>query len=209
VEIISHRGYWTGTAEKNTAGSFHRSFASGFGTETDIRDAAGKIVISHDPGSETDLELAEFLAIHASYNRSLPLALNVKADGLQALLKAEILRASPQDYFVFDMSVPDMLHYFELGVPVFTRQSDIEPSPVCYKEAAGVWLDTMRDDWLRAEHLNKIIGDGKRVCVVSPELHGRSHLEMWERLKDWGVQEQQQVILCTDLPDDAQHFFNI
>jgi len=39
--VISHRGYWKELAEKNRPIAFERSFALGFGTETDIRDYKG------------------------------------------------------------------------------------------------------------------------------------------------------------------------
>ena len=35
--ILSHRGYWLQTEEKNSRKAFERSFFMGFGTETDIR----------------------------------------------------------------------------------------------------------------------------------------------------------------------------
>ena len=46
--IISHRGYWIQPAEKNTEEAFSRSFERGMGTETDVRDHRGELVISHD-----------------------------------------------------------------------------------------------------------------------------------------------------------------
>ena len=44
--ILSHRGFWKTKDEKNTITSFKRSFDCGFGTETDLRDHDGEIVIS-------------------------------------------------------------------------------------------------------------------------------------------------------------------
>ena len=46
--ILSHRGWWKTRAERNMRDAFVRSFDAGFGTETDLRDICGKIVISHD-----------------------------------------------------------------------------------------------------------------------------------------------------------------
>ncbi len=46
--ILSHRGYWKSEEERNQEVAFHRSFDLGYGTETDIRDIQGKLVISHD-----------------------------------------------------------------------------------------------------------------------------------------------------------------
>ena len=44
--VLSHRGYWKTPAEKNTAAAFRRSFDLGFGTETDVRDRGGELVIA-------------------------------------------------------------------------------------------------------------------------------------------------------------------
>lgn len=48
MKIIAHRGFWKTEDEKNKKSSFIRAFDLGIGTETDLRDCAGKILISHD-----------------------------------------------------------------------------------------------------------------------------------------------------------------
>ena len=58
--ILSHRGYWKLESEKNKPIAFDRSFSLGFGTETDIRDYRGKLVISHDLADENSIQLSEF-----------------------------------------------------------------------------------------------------------------------------------------------------
>ena len=61
MRIISHRGYWNTPAEKNTIHAFQRSFALGFGTETDIRDLKGELVISHDMPIGDEIRFEDFL----------------------------------------------------------------------------------------------------------------------------------------------------
>ncbi|HQT44263.1 MAG TPA: hypothetical protein PLD79_09695, partial [Halothiobacillus sp.] len=78
--ILSHRGYWKDAAEKNLPVAFGRSFDLGFGTETDVRDVAGKLVISHDMPRGDELSLEDMLDILSG--RDLPMAMNIKADGL-------------------------------------------------------------------------------------------------------------------------------
>ena len=48
MKILSHRGFWREVAEKNKLVAFDYSFSLGFGTETDVRDFGGELVISHD-----------------------------------------------------------------------------------------------------------------------------------------------------------------
>ena len=131
--IISHRGYWKSAQEKNTQVSFDRSFSLEFGTETDLRDRFGKLVISHDPAGESALPAEIFFSTYRQHVQDLPLALNIKADGLQKLLAAALMEYQIQNYFVFDMSVPDMIAYIKSGLRVFTRQSDYEQNLVLYE----------------------------------------------------------------------------
>ena len=55
MKILSHRGYWNEQINKNSSESFTHSFKKGFGTETDLRDFKGEIVISHDIPEQDNL----------------------------------------------------------------------------------------------------------------------------------------------------------
>jgi hypothetical protein len=68
--------------------AFDRSFSLEFGTETDLRDMGGELVISHDPALEGALSAETFFSAYNQSALDLPLALNIKADGLQKLLGA-------------------------------------------------------------------------------------------------------------------------
>lgn len=203
--VLSHRGYWTHTAERNEAVAFHRSFNLGFGTETDIRDRNGDLVISHDmPGTDA-ITLDDMLDILGP--RDLPLALNIKADGLARKLQAQLRARGHTRWFTFDMSVPEAVVQLALGLPVFTRASEYERPPALYRESVGVWLDGFTTEWFSAADINGFLQDGKRVAIVSPELHSRDHLTLWHRLRASAVTDNPGLMLCTDLPEDARMFF--
>lgn len=188
--------------------AFDRSFVSGFGTETDIRDLDGTLVISHDPPRRGAMTVEDFLSHHAAADAALPLALNVKADGLQPAVSELLQRFELPDAFVFDMAIPDMLGWLKAGVPVFTRMSDIEPEPILAGRCAGIWLDAFHSDWWDAATVEKQISAGRRVCIVSPELHRRDHLGVWERLAAASeLTANDGVMLCTDFPEAAREFF--
>ena len=55
--------------------------------------------------------------------------------------------------------------------------------------------------------LLKNITQNKKVCVVSSELHKRNHIELWEFLKLSQLHTLSGIILCTDLPIQAKHYF--
>ena len=208
MQIISHRGFWTDESEKNTVSAFRRAFTMDFGVETDFRDRNGHLVISHDPPNNEALTAEAFFEIYHESGCRSPLALNIKADGLQGLL-CELLDGHGIDnYFVFDMSVPDALAYHRGGFCTFTRQSEWEPQPSFYAEAHGVWMDTFISDWIDETSVDGHLREGKRVCLVSPELHRRNHLSFWNRLKEMECLCDDRLMLCTDYPEDARRYFH-
>lgn len=200
MQIISHRGYWLEPAEKNSRAAFERTLKAGFGTETDVRDLAGRLVVSHDPPTGGEMGWGELLAMFEG--SGLPLAVNVKADGLAPQL-AQAFAASATPWFAFDMSGPQTVVFARQGLPFYTRHSDVEPEPILYAEAAGVWLDAFTNDqWIRPELVRRHLDAGKAVCVVSSELHGRDPASLWDRLA--GLKGEGRVTLCTDRPEDAK-----
>ena len=205
--VLSHRGFWLTAAEKNTAAAFRRSFDLGFGTETDVRDHAGELVISHDPPAGGELPFAEFLDLLAG--RDLPLAVNVKADGLAGRIRDALAGRNLTTWFVFDMSVPDTLQQLNAGNPVFARLSEYEPAvpELLAARVAGVWLDGFHADWWDAGQIHDWTGAGKAACVVSPELHGRDPAAAWATLKGAGFARPDRVMVCTDRPTEARTWF--
>jgi hypothetical protein len=208
MRILSHRGYWKTSSEKNTGPAFTRSFQLGFGTETDIRDLNGELVVSHDPPVGQPLRLAEFVELYKGSGDGLPLALNIKADGLQTDLKKAFDRFEVRDYFVFDMSIPDTLQYLSVDVPVYTRESEHERQPAFYHAAAGIWMDCFDGEWMTAADIRRRLNDGKKVCLVSPELHRRPYQTLWDNLRDWGLHRDDSLMICTDYPEQAREFFH-
>lgn len=203
--IISHRGYWKQAIEKNTVDAFSRSFALGLGTETDVRDHCGELVMSHDMPAGHEITLSKFLGLLET--QSLPLALNIKADGLACAVKSTMINYHPDNWFVFDMSVPDMRAHLACGNPVYARVSEVEPEPVYYDKITGIWLDAFNEDGWQIERIKPWLSDNKRVCLVSPELHGRDHIPLWDRLRTTPLIAESGLMLCTDYPEEAQHYF--
>lgn len=210
--IISHRGFWKNIEEKNSIKAFERSFINSYGLETDLRDdgMGGGIVISHDMANKDCLKLEDFFKLYKKYNVNLPLALNIKADGLQTSLKQLIQKYEISNYFVFDMSVPDALIYINLNFNVFTRQSEYEKEPSFYEKAYGIWMDEFYLHWIDKNTIKEHIDNNKLVCIVSPELHRRDYKKEWQEYKqiEKELQIQDKLMICTDYPDKARKFFN-
>jgi glycerophosphoryl diester phosphodiesterase len=211
MKILSHRGYWKSEDEKNTKIAFERSFQLGFGTETDIRDLNGELVISHDPPTIDCqyLTVANFFKIYKIWGDGLQLALNIKSDGLQKKLMQLIIDFNITNYFVFDMSIPDTIGFIKNNTKFFTRQSEYEIDPAFYTQADGVWLDEFNGHWIDDEVIQKHIKNGKKVCIVSPELHKRAYNNEWDNYKNIFLKDSEHKIsICTDLPEKANFFLN-
>lgn len=208
--VLSHRGLWRNEKEKNTEAAFRRSFDLGFGTETDVRDYCGELVISHDIAVNSCMPLGDFFQLYNSYSKNLPLALNIKADGLQNKLLTELNKHGISNYFVFDMSVPDGLACLKAGLRTFTRQSEYEQHPAFYETAQGVWLDEFVDHWIDEATIVNHLTKGKELCIVSPELHKRQKEKEWLHYKKIcsGLVAKRNIMICTDLPEEAERMFN-
>ena len=200
MKILSHRGFWKTAAEQNSRSAFEQAVKSGFGIETDIRDCIGKLVISHDMPSGNEMDIEDFLSLSGVQN--IPLALNIKSDGLYNELKRLLKQYDISDYFVFDMSVPDTIGY--IGMNFASRVSEYEKELPFYGYSSHVWLDCFNSDWFSADEVEEHISQGKKVCVVSPELHKRDYRAMWQMLKNICSED---VMICTDMPNLAKDFF--
>jgi glycerophosphoryl diester phosphodiesterase len=210
MQILAHRGWWLKPGEKNSVDALIRAVEGGFGVETDLRDHRGRLVIAHDPPTDASPPFRPLLdRIAACAGHQPTLALNIKADGLQSLVTATLNGDPDWPGWVFDMSVPETVHYLQGPIAVFVRQSEYEPEPVFYDRADGVWLDAFGSNWYDAQLIRFHLACGKKVALVSPELHGRPHRPLWTLIRElegrdgWG-----NLYLCTDRPQEARRFFS-
>jgi hypothetical protein len=202
ILMLAHRGWWTARAEQNTMVAFRRALVAGHGIETDVRDFAGRLVIAHDPPRSDALPFEAFLDLAAQYP-TLPLAINIKSDGLAQAVTAAMREANHMDWFAFDMSVPDSLAWRRVGAPFLTRRSEYEEPGRLDAEAAGIWLDCFEADWWKDELVEDLLANGKIVAVVSPELHGRDPRPIWQRLRALRDDGRGRLMLCTDHPEQG------
>lgn len=206
--IISHRGYWKNQNEKNTIKAFEQSLNLGIAIEVDIRDYKNNLVISHDIANETSPELTSLFDIYCQLANQPIIAFNVKSNGLQKKLKYLLESFQIKNYFIFDCSVPDALNYIKLGMPTYTRQSEYETLPAFYDLSSGVWIDEFNSNWIDAKTLEFHYKNRKKICIVSPEIHGRDSLLSWKTYKKViSDYPNINISLCTDYPLEARNFF--
>lgn len=208
LEILAHRGCWNNEQEKNCLLSLNRALEKGYGIETDLRDYEGKLVVSHNIADDHSLDAEELFRRYVELDCHATLAFNVKADGIQGLLTEFLNKYKISNYFLFDMSVPEQVVNHDMNLNYYTRHSDVENTCVLYEGAKGVWLDSFYDDhWLTADIIRAHMSAGKKVCVVSPELHGKEYLTTWKMIKENQFEQSELMQLCTDKPDEARRFF--
>jgi glycerophosphoryl diester phosphodiesterase len=209
MKIISHRGFWEVEKEKNSMDAFEKSFRMGLGVETDVRDYCGNLVISHDVANGDNILFEDFLSAYNKYDsKEMTLAINIKADGLQSKLMEQLANHNISNYFLFDMSIPEMVVYSRTTLNFFTHQSEYGPSPILYEKAMGVWLDSFEDIWYSNSCIKEHLDNGKYVCIVSAELHKRDNTKQWGQIKMLLKEVNgDKLILCTDYPTKAKEYF--
>lgn len=211
--IIAHRGFWADTIEQNTIDAFNRALDFGFGIELDVRDFNKKIIISHnipDRNAKSFKDIFKTLHRHPNFNKVI-YAINIKSDGIEEKIKDLILDFDlKENSFVFDMSMPSMYIFYKQykQINFATRQSEVEKSPIFYNNAKWLWMDELEKHWISNNIIMSHIVNKKRVCLVSPELHERKHLEVWKQYLQLPKNILKKVYICTDIPRVADNFFN-
>jgi hypothetical protein len=208
MKITAHRGFWQIDKEKNTIKAFERAFQQNFGIEFDLRDYNNKIVISHDvPNSSANILLEQVIELYLQNNANGVLQCNIKSDGIIKMC-VEIFDAyKVNNYVFFDMSIPETISAMKNRWPFYTRLSDYETEPILVDYSQGIWLDAFNSEWYDVSTIKKYI-HYKTVSIVSPELHKRPHMKIWEKIKSAELHQFDSLILCTDYPDKANIFFN-
>ena len=209
MQLLAHRGLWKNYINQNSYKSFEDSFINDFGVETDLRDHYEKIKISHDLLNTEDnsIDIDLFFKLYNEYKKNIPLALNIKSVGLQDILQNALLKYKINNYFVFDMSIPDTINYIKKGFNVFSRQSEHEQEPAFYNSVQGIWLDSFNTIWYNNEIITNHLIENKKVAIVSSELHKRDQIILWNFIKSNNFHKNENIYLCTDFPIEANIFF--
>ena len=87
--IIAHRGLWHASRlAPNSDDAFAAAVDAGLGVETDVRDRLGMLVVAHDLPDRVAQGLDVLLDIFS--DATVPLAINIKSDGLSEALGAAL-----------------------------------------------------------------------------------------------------------------------
>lgn len=202
MKWVGHRGFWRNAQEANSLAALEEAFARGWGIETDLRQSKGALFLSHDPLVDTRSSASweSFTALWDHYPHC-PVFLNIKEDGLLKNLLPYLEQWSKRTVVCFDMSVPELVRYSKLipSSQLATRISEFESGPLADK-CDWVWCDHFGSD-LRLHELDAQFAttQGKKLVLVSPELHGRDPSGFLSDAEAFEKHRGEPVYLCTDL----------
>jgi hypothetical protein len=164
MEIIAHR--------RNHASEL-RATPRKYGIEVDIRSFGDRLVIHHDACVDGE-RIEDWLE---DYDHG-TLILNVKEEGLEDRLLTLMAERGIERFFFLDQSFPFLIRTARQGERrCAVRVSEFE-STVTARNLSGmidwVWVDCFTRFPLDGAAARDLTDAGMKLCIVSPELQGRS-----------------------------------
>lgn len=171
-----------------------KNIDTSFGVELDIRDekTSNKLILSHDPFIQGE----DFETYLKSYKHN-TLIFNIKSERIELECLKLIKKYSINNYFFLDSSFPMIyiLNKKYLNNNIASRYSEFE----CIEFTENIkdliqwiWIDCFNYLPLNKEIYERIIKLKKKICIVSPELHGQP-----EKISEY----RQQLIDNNIIPD--------
>lgn len=218
VAILAHRGNTTGPdrAAENGLAAIGRALRLGWGLEIDIRRAPdGRFYVSHDAVAFATAAPADGVCALLRAHPRAQVALNVKELGDEAALIDFLDHQGvlPQ-CCLFDMELLEdapgttarAFRALHPTVAIAARVSD-RGEPIAQAlgidVAQTIWLDEFDGPWATRADVDRLKAAGRRVWMVSPDLHGATLQETrrrWREVLTWGLDG-----LCTDYAEALEH----
>ena len=150
-----------------------RATPSNYGVEIDIRSRGDHLVLAHDAFAEAE-RFDEWLK---EYHHG-TLILNVKEEGLEDSVLEHMRRFGIEDFFFLDQSFPFLIKTANRGEHrCAVRVSEFESVDTALTlsgKVNWVWVDCFTQFPLDKQQADKLHNAGFKLCLVSPELQGRS-----------------------------------
>jgi len=199
--IYAHRGVWTSPDQQNSPSSIETAHKLGFGIETDFRSHNNQLVVSHDPYIDKEiLDLDEFNF------QDIPVAMNLKEDGLSGQYRDFLEINQNQFSFVFDGSIPEMAKIRDTGLPHALRLSEYEKELPW--ETSFIWVDAFMGEWWLGSQEIVDLQQEHFLVFVSPELHGRNFETAWQYFRRITHENSKKFGICTDFPIQLKEFLS-
>lgn len=148
-----------------------------YGIEVDIRSFNKKLILNHEP-FEDGIELENWLH---GFNHNY-LILNIKEEGLENRCKEIMKQFKVDKYFFLDQSMPMLIKtVLEGNQKTAIRLSTFESldTVIKFKDLVEwIWVDFYNEYPLNKEIINILKKNNFKICLVSPELQGKSMNEI-------------------------------
>ena len=145
-----------------------------FGVEIDIRSNFDSLILHHDPFQKGEL-FDEWL----TYFNHGTLILNVKEEGLEDRVLEKMSENNIEDFFFLDQSFPFLRKTAMTGESrCALRISEFESIDTVLSlsgKVDWVWVDCFTRFPINKDDFNCLKKSGFKICIVSPELHGRTN----------------------------------
>ena len=164
MQIVTHR--------VNTLTAL-KGVPSHLGIEFDVRESPEGPLVTHDPWT-TGVLLQEFLkhCDHAFY------IVNIKSEGIEGEVLDLLDTYAIQDFFLLDCSFPMLVRLAKKGERrLAVRVSEYESIETALSLAGKVqwvWVDCFSRIPVTPSECHALRASGFKLCLVSPELQGRS-----------------------------------
>ncbi|MDD5691130.1 MAG: hypothetical protein PHC37_05490 [Candidatus Omnitrophica bacterium] len=143
-----------------------------YGVEIDIRGFGKRLIIQHEPFKD-GIDFENWLKY---YNHKF-IILNVKEEGIEYKVKALMGKYNIQEYFFLDLSFPYLVKMANAGekrVAIrFSEYESINTALAMAGKATWAWVDCFTKMPLGKKEYT-VLARHFKICVVSPELQGRS-----------------------------------
>jgi hypothetical protein len=147
-----------------------------YGVEVDVRTRGSRLIMHHDPFVDGE----DFVAWVDHYRHG-TLILNVKEEGLEDHLIRLMADRGIDDFFFLDQSFPFLVKTARQGESrCAVRVSEFEHVGTALSlggKIDWVWVDCFTRFPLTSADAARLRDAGFRLCLVSPELHGRTGLD--------------------------------
>jgi hypothetical protein len=150
-----------------------RNTPTHYGVEVDIRSDKDQLIIHHDPyvaGESFEHWLQEYH--HGT------LILNVKEEGLESRLITLMQQYKIDDYFFLDQSFPFLIKWSKQGerrcAVRISEFESVETALSLQGKIDWIWVDCFTHFALTQNEAAQLKTAGFKLCLVSPELQGRS-----------------------------------
>lgn len=157
-----------------------------YGVELDLRDYGERLILQHEPFTDGE-DFEEYLKF---YNHG-TMILNIKSERIEHKVLEVIKKYKIKKYFFLDSSFPMIYLLSKNGEKnIALRFSEFEGIDTILNmkgKVEWIWVDCFTKLTINHENYKLLRENGFKLCLVSPELQGRT-LEIGH-FKDYLVQE--------------------